>query len=114
MNNEFNGNTRTLIVSFVIAIMFLIPLRFIEYGQQLEEISKNQVLGESVVINSNYETKPVIEAPYNEIENKICIEKQEADLVIDDLTNQLSRASDDEQRLDIVRLMNDVIERQCK
>ena len=47
MNDNINRNTRTLIVSFVIAVMVLIPLRFVEVGNGLG--SEVSVLGESVV-----------------------------------------------------------------
>lgn len=73
--NDTNRNTRTLIVSFVIAIMFLIPLRFIEVGQGMETVTRAQVLGESVSIeevvlpNATVEKKAIFEAPYNEIES---------------------------------------------
>jgi hypothetical protein len=40
-------NVRTLIVSFAIAIMVLIPLRFVEVGQAYAD-RQTQVLGESV------------------------------------------------------------------
>ncbi|OIP87091.1 hypothetical protein CO009_00115 [Candidatus Shapirobacteria bacterium CG_4_8_14_3_um_filter_35_11] len=50
MNNEFNLNTRTLIVSFVFALMIMVPLRFIEVKN---EVSKPIVLGESVELRDN-------------------------------------------------------------
>ena len=37
MNKEFNQNTRTLIVSFVFAIMIMVPLRFIEINNVVIE-----------------------------------------------------------------------------
>jgi hypothetical protein len=46
--NDTNKNTRTLIVGFVVAVMALIPMRFIEVGQ-LVDGSTPQVLGETVV-----------------------------------------------------------------
>lgn len=71
MINEIDRNTRTLIVCFVIAIMALIPLRFVEIGQSrpVEEYSVNQVLGESVEVEQvPVSTVGKLEAPYNEIE----------------------------------------------
>lgn len=72
--NDTARNTRTLIVSFVFAIMALIPLRFVEVGQSLQ--NQPMVLGEKI---QNVETvvlpedgiseEIVLEAPYNEIEN---------------------------------------------
>ena len=50
MNNEFNLNTRTLIISFVFALMVMVPLRFIEAKN---EVSKPIVLGESVELSDN-------------------------------------------------------------
>lgn len=63
--NNIDRNTRTLIVSFLIAIFALIPLRFIEVGEQRTVLSSNaQVLGETVDENI-----PKLEAPYDELEN---------------------------------------------
>jgi hypothetical protein len=71
MMKDFNSNSRTLIVSFVLAIMFLVPLRFVELGNQtvLPTVS-SQVLGTSVILpNANVEVESVLlEAPYAEIE----------------------------------------------
>jgi hypothetical protein len=57
-------NIRTLIVCFVIAIMALIPLRFIEVGNSMMEQSNQTVLGEQVTVSE----LPVLESPYDEIE----------------------------------------------
>lgn len=74
--NNIDRSTRTLIVSFTIAIFALIPLRFVEAGKQMELIDTNyainqnaQVLGETIEIEK--EPKAVLEAPYNEIELSI-------------------------------------------
>lgn len=75
--NNFDRNTRTLIVSFLIAIFALIPLRFVEAGQE-QGMMNAQVLGESVEVfeeKSVDVVKPVFEAPYDEIEK--CIDKDE-------------------------------------
>jgi len=45
MEKEFNQNTRTLIVSFIFALMVLVPLRFMEFKNNY---SSQSVLGESV------------------------------------------------------------------
>ena len=52
MNKEFNQNTRTLIVSFVFAIMIMVPLRFVEISNMVIE---PLVLGETteIVISKN-------------------------------------------------------------
>ena len=48
MITDHDRNVRTLIVSFVIAIMVLVPLRFYEAGQQeIDSLSEVQVLGAS-------------------------------------------------------------------
>ncbi|HOZ80725.1 MAG TPA: hypothetical protein PK370_00705 [Candidatus Woesebacteria bacterium] len=92
MNKEFNQNTRTLIVSFVFAIMALIPLRFIEAGQ---EFSNAAVLGDSI-INTSVEIKEEseLEAPYNEIESGTyisddCVSNVDGQTIIDQLTKKI-------------------------
>jgi len=72
--NDTARNTRTLIVSFVFAIMALIPLRFVEVGQMIQD--QPMVLGEQVqnpadvvLPESGVSDEVVLEAPYNEIEN---------------------------------------------
>ena len=47
MNNDFNSNTRTLIVSFVFALMVMVPLRFVEVGNV---VSAPVVLGDSTEV----------------------------------------------------------------
>jgi hypothetical protein len=67
-----------LIVSFLIAIFALIPLRFVEVGQEQSMMMEAQVLGESVDISEEKATeavKPVFEAPYDEIEK--CVSKED-------------------------------------
>lgn len=75
MIEDTNRNVRTLIVSFVIAIMALIPLRFMELGEsalQMPAISQTQVLGESVAVEKET-TGLGLEAPYDEIERAAVI-----------------------------------------
>lgn len=50
MNKDFNLNTRTLIISFVFALMVMLPLRFVEVGN---EVSRPVILGESIELGSN-------------------------------------------------------------
>lgn len=50
MNKDFNLNTRTLIISFVLSLMVMVPLRFVEVNN---ETSKPIVLGESIELSSN-------------------------------------------------------------
>ena len=73
MMKDFNANSRTLVVSFVIAVMFLIPLRFVELGNQMTAATAPQVLGvetENVVLPSAEVNvaAPVLEEPYATIE----------------------------------------------
>lgn len=77
--NDFNRNTRTLIVSFVVAIFALIPLRFVEVGQEMSlSQSENQVLGESIEVTPTTGQHKIFEEPYNELEsNDSCISKAE-------------------------------------
>jgi hypothetical protein len=46
---DHDRNMRTLVLCFVLAIMALIPLKFVELGNQISSISNSQVLGETVV-----------------------------------------------------------------
>jgi hypothetical protein len=85
--SEFNRNCRTLVVSFVIAIMAMIPLRFVEVGQ-METAQQPTVLGETIVLPSAEVQPKLFEAPYDQ-EGKTdqvlgtstevsCISKEEA------------------------------------
>lgn len=49
--NDIDRNSRTLIVCFVIAIMSLTVLRFIEVDQNIMNVSNSQVLGETIQKN---------------------------------------------------------------
>lgn len=82
MNNEFNQNTRTLIVSFVFALMVMIPLRFVEYGNIYSEPA---VLGESVEV-----AEPKIEAPFDVVDgaSKNCIVSDYVDKAVAFLKNE--------------------------
>ena len=53
MNNH-DRNARTLVVCFVLAIMSLMALRFVEMGQNITSASGSQVLG------ATSETKEVV------------------------------------------------------
>jgi len=70
--SDFNRNSRTLIISFVVAIMAMIPLRFVEVSQS-GLFEQPMVLGEAIesqkIMVPEAVTQPVIfEAPYNETE----------------------------------------------
>lgn len=60
MNNELNQNTRTLLVSFVFALMVMVPLRFVEVGNMM---GSQAVLGESIEAPA-----PRIESPFDSTE----------------------------------------------
>jgi len=86
--NNFDKNTRTLIVSFLIAIFALIPLRFIEAGQEQGMMMDAQVLGETVVVsneNVSEESRPIFEAPYNELEK--CIGREDVKIMEEGVIN---------------------------
>ena len=83
MDNDFNLNTRTLIVSFVFALMVMVPLRFVEVGNFEGQYSPT-VLGDSI-------EAPVaqLEAPYNEIDRQPdCLSSDYVDKVVVFLKNQ--------------------------
>lgn len=107
--NDFNRNTRTLIVSFVVAIFALVPLRFVEAGQgmELQQSVSQQVLGESVEITPEVSQQRVLEEPYNELENNICIKKTELKkiekLVMDKLLDEKLSAEDKSNMLNALK-----------
>ena len=70
-NND--RNTRTLIISFVIAIMALVPLRFYEVGQQSVDMMTSlnvQVLGEveEIAEPTMVPAQPLLESPWNDVD----------------------------------------------
>lgn len=90
---NFDRNTRTLIVSFLVAIFTLIPLRFIEVGTQQSLMGGTQVLGETMTVPAE-ETRvePTVEevkleAPYDELES--CVTGEEIKVLEDEVVNQL-------------------------
>ncbi|MBP9817426.1 hypothetical protein KBC75_01540 [Candidatus Shapirobacteria bacterium] len=113
--NEFNQNSRTLIVSFVVAIMVLIPLRFVEAGQSVV-VSTPVVLGETVT-NQQVEL-PALEAPYAEIENgvyKSCLTIDEANIKVSQLEGRLNSGDlTEQQTYDILSQVAGVQMEVCK
>ncbi|HWS48909.1 MAG TPA: hypothetical protein VN174_02590 [Candidatus Methanoperedens sp.] len=106
---NFDRNTRTLIVSFLIAIFALIPLRFIEAGQEQESLyySQSQVLGESTEVGNNVEEKldeVRLEAPYDVLES--CVSKSDLVIISEEVFRQFDNGeiSEDEAR----QLLEDV------
>lgn len=81
--NNFDRNTRTLIVSFLVAIFALIPLRFIEVGTQQSTIGNAQVLGEATSVPEEAN----LEVPYNEAEE--CISQDEIEEIRNEVATQL-------------------------
>lgn len=97
---EMNRNTRTLIVSFTVAIMAMIPLRFVEVGNQLEVIDRgSMVLGET----SQEVIMPTsdLESPYNVIDAEVeaveavetndCLTEADASVMIKEISSEMSQ-----------------------
>jgi hypothetical protein len=98
--NETNRNTRTLIVSFVLVIMVLIPLRFVEVGQTIIDSNQQQVLGETTVAKEILPAAApttILEEPYNTIENSVkCISRTDLDSAWADLRTEVENKQVDE------------------
>ncbi len=99
--NEANANVRTLIVSFVLAIFALIPLRFYEVSQNQFNNYSN-VLGAQQELRVSREYRgevvnaAVLEAPYNLIEQEASVDESRvqvlganSDCISADEANQL-------------------------
>ena len=113
--NEFNQNTRTLIVSFVVAIMALIPLRFVEVGNGMP-LSQPMVLGETVdsqVVLPNANVNQVVfESPYNEEIKQVlgvstettpsCIARADADKIYEEYALMLESNLNEMQKQSVV------------
>ena len=128
--NDFNRNTRTLIVSFVFAVMALIPLRFMEVGQMVESYDGYQVLGQTslevVLPNAEVTEESVLEAPYDEIDKQQvlgtsteqtteCITKENAEGVLTELTQLIEKNELDRGQLDeVIKQMVAVENGTCK
>ena len=109
---EINRNTRTLIVCFTVAIIAMIPLRFVELGNQLEVIdSRSMVLGETsqpVILPSSE-----LESPYDEIDGELsvevidvvdvndCLTEADAAVMIKEIVNEMT--PDYLSEIDLVR-----------
>jgi len=81
----FDRNTRTLIVSFVVAIFALVPLRFYEEGMRLDFVQEAMILGvkeEVVLLDAELAKMDLyegLEAPYREIESLSCLSREIAE-----------------------------------
>lgn len=113
--NEINRNTRTLVVSFVVAIMVLIPLRFVEVGQTVGNNDEVQVLGETMVSQEAASTA-VLEEPYRTIENnKNCVTKADIGSAWAELGAEVESGQIDEgQATDIMAQLVSVEKDSCK
>ena len=117
--NEIDRNTRTLIVSFVLAIMVLIPLRFVEVGQMSVNNDK-QVLGESYVneevVEETTQTEAILEEPYNTIENEQeCMSRSDLDLSWDSLKSEIeSKQLDEVQVAETVKYLMELETKVCQ
>lgn len=101
--NNFDRNTRTLIVSFLIAIFTLIPLRFVEAGQEQNMLMDAQVLGESIVVSEDGvadKSGPVFEAPYDELEK--CMNKDDVKAMEEGVINLIQNDNLPKKQLVIV------------
>jgi hypothetical protein len=116
--NETNRNTRTLIVSFVLAIMVLIPLRFVEVGQVAEQSDK-QVLGVETAVNQPtvvVEPSAALEEPYKSIEEvKPCVTQEQMDSAWADLKSEIeSKQMDQTQALETTAQLIEMEKNICK
>ncbi|MBU1130288.1 hypothetical protein KKE45_03130 [Patescibacteria group bacterium] len=124
---NFNRNTRTLIISFVVAVFVLVPLRFYEEGARLDRLNQMEermVLGvkkEGVVLPDSemflesdlYEG---LEQPYREIEMlESCVSGEVAEEKIVWLVDILENEELDEKEVnDLVDEIERVEESVCK
>ena len=114
--NESNRNIRTLIVSFVVVVLTLIPLRFVEVGQ-MSAANQPQVLGVEEQIPVEEVVKlPELEAPYNEIENNVgCIDQELAASLLDEHELALSKGDLDASTQEgLIKEMKVISESTCK
>lgn len=102
---DHDKNMRTLIVSFVVAMMVMVPLRFVE-STQFTLDQTTQVLGEMTAAPKTervIEAKSILEAPYDEIEAGVvstCISIKESEnqikAVIDSYGGTLNNLNEEE------------------
>jgi hypothetical protein len=132
---DFERNTRTLIVCFVIGIFTLLPLRFYEEGQrinELRELSEQQVLGVSdidygkvrLVSEEEVKGEEGLEAPYQEIEfgsqegdylGVSCISIEEAESVTSQVRALLEKGEvSDEQRQALNESYTNIMSQVCQ
>ena len=101
--NNLNRNTRTLIVSFLIAIFALIPLRFVEVGQMQEQyLMETRVLGEKTeeIVEEPIEEISGLEAPYDQLEG--CIGQEEFDTLENEIYVSYGEGNLSEEEVEIL------------
>lgn len=104
--NNFNRNTRTLIVCFLVAVFALIPLRFVEVGQQGYFV-QSQVLGDTAeeLVDSEIVSEVAMEnvidcisqEEFEEIENQIYVDYMDGKItedVVESLLVEMGREKD--------------------
>lgn len=91
---NFDKNIRTLIVCFVVAIVWLVPLRFAEVANQQSVNSQTNVLGVETVNN---------ELPAKEVDlGKRCLSESDVNVLIDKIEKDLNRQDLDQTKIDDV------------
>jgi Skp family chaperone for outer membrane proteins len=80
---DYGRNYKTLIVCFVIALFFLIPLRFVEEGNKAVYKSREQVLGDETVIVEEEidEEQRLIDEVEIVLEEEV-VEKKKIDIIL--------------------------------
>jgi len=115
---DTDRNTRTLVVCFSIAIMALIPLRFVEVGQQMEEVATSvTVLGETTqkeVVLPETRAEAVLEAPYNEIDGS-CLSGEQYVAKMELLSSELNKPGIQKSEVEeLIQQAQGLDSRRCK
>jgi hypothetical protein len=122
--NDINRNTRTLIMCFSLAVLGLIPLRFVEVGQMMDAAVNQQevqVLGETtqneVVLPPTAEISPDsetgLEAPYNEVDGP-CLTNADYVAKMDLINNELSGKLTKAEENNLINLSVSLESRRCR
>ncbi|RLC35618.1 hypothetical protein DRH14_00390 [Candidatus Shapirobacteria bacterium] len=111
--NDLNRNTRTLIVSFVVAVFALLPLRFYEIGVFKANQERAEVLGARANVRLPDSSKAgkedvyqQLELPYRDIEKDRCLLRKEAEKQIELLVEKLD--NDDLNQEEVDALVKDI------
>jgi hypothetical protein len=129
---NFERNIRTLIICFVVAIFALVPLRFLELGQQgAFNYSAPTVLGAStesevVLPNANVDINKAedsrIEAPYNrevvtttETTKAQCMSAKEVDAKVKSIIQVMNyKQLDPQTEASLIRQIEDISMKKCR